>query len=696
MRQTGKSRLTAADLGALLLASSVAHPAAALEAVTEGGIPEAAQEAVTEGGTTAETQEALTPEEILSGMTLDEKISQLIIPAIRTWDEVNVTDLSENGELAEALRRHQYGGVILFAMNISDPEQTARLVYDLQANNASAEASAHIPYLMPVDEEGGIVLRFASGTRMTGNMAIGAAGEDAEECARQTGAVLGEEMAALGFNADFAPVVDVNNNPENPVIGTRSFSDDPQTVAVLGQAFEEGLAENDIIGTYKHFPGHGDTVTDSHIGTPSIEKTYEQLQETELVPFAAAIENGADMIMTAHITFPQIDEEVTFGDGKTKGFYPATMSEKMIDGILRTDLGFDGVVVTDALEMDAIRTAGLVPGEEGSVEYAVNVAEKVINAGVDILLLPRDLNSAQEAAFYDDYIDGLGKKVDEGSISQERIDESVLRVLKMKEKYGILSCDSEVPPVEQRIENAKRTVGSEAHHEIEAAIAGKAVTLVKNEGDVLPLTGEEQHIVFLCRQDSDEPTVRSAAEKLREEGYIGADASVIIDYYFDPNAEDEQLHYTEDLKAAVGEADVVIALSKTLGLSGLAETSPQFLGMQTALEDTHAGGGRFIMISDNLPYDAARYQDADAIVLAYMGSGLDIDPTARGEENGSMGAVNANVAAAIETVFGANIPTGTLPVNLPVILEDEDGALSYGDEILYERGFGLTYDTGEE
>ncbi len=174
---------------------------------------------------------------VISAMSLDERISQLIIPAIRTWNDADVTDLSAAPELAGALRNHQYGGIILFGGNITGAEQATRLVYDLQKNNMQIEgASAHIPYLMPVDEEGGKVIRLNTGTRMTGNMAIGAT-TDATANAELTGMILGEELAAIGFNTDFAPVIDVNNNPANPVIGTRSFSDDPETVASLGAAY---------------------------------------------------------------------------------------------------------------------------------------------------------------------------------------------------------------------------------------------------------------------------------------------------------------------------------------------------------------------------------------------------------------------------------------------------------------------------
>ena len=655
----------------------------------------------------AEHQESV--EEILSSMTPDDKISQMIMPAIRTWNKENVTDLSAFPELMEALRAHQYGGIILYGSNVTNPGQVAALTGELQTNNLeNTETSAHIPYFMAADEEGGIVVRLSGGTRMTGNMAIGATGEEALSNAEKTGRVMGEEMDAAGFNVDFAPVIDVNNNAANPVIGTRSFSDDPDTVAALGKAWIGGLSECGVIGSFKHFPGHGDTAVDSHIGTPSVEKTYDEIKETELVPFAAAIENGADMIMTAHITYPLIDDEVVYGDGVTKGFYPATMSKKMITDILRGDMGYDGVVVADALEMDAIRTAGLVPGEEDSTEYRANVAQKVIEAGIDIILLPCDLNGPEAAAFYDEYIDRLIAMTEDGTIPMERIDESVLRILKLKEKYGILDQEQYAVDREEAAAHAREVIGSDEHHAIEMEIARSAITLLKNEEETLPLTQDLKKIVFLGRQAEDAYTIRYALSRLKDQGIIdenvrignpmqedipgaeGSETKYTIDFYYDPSQEEDKLHYTEELKKAISDADVLVAFTKTYNLDALAETSEQYQAVSRAIEDIHAAGGRAVLLSDNLPYDAARFQDADAILLAYMGSGLDMDPTQRVEGSGNMGAYNANIVAAIHMMFGDGTPVGTLPVQIPEIEITEDGNLTYSDRILYERGFGIT------
>lgn len=644
-------------------------------------------------GKSADVTDVIT-DSVIAEMPLDEKISQMIIPAFRTWNEENVTDLSDFPELKEALKKHQYGGIILFGPNISGTEQVTRLLDDLQENNREAENTfVHIPYLTAVDEEGGIVIRLNSGTRMTGNMAIGAT-QDAAANAEKTGTVIGEELQAVGFNTDFAPDIDVNNNPANPIIGTRSFSDDPAVVAGLSQAYAEGLSKSNIIATYKHFPGHGDTETDSHIGTPSVQKTYDEIMETELIPFKKVIENGADMIMTAHITYPLIDDEVIFGDGITKGIYPATMSKKIITDILRKDLGFNGVVVTDALEMDAIRTAGLVPGEEDSAEYRINIAEKVINAGVDLLLIPADLKDSEAAAFYDDYISGIEKKVEAGDISEERINESVKRILKLKAKYGMIDLPwsgQAGNDIEERVKGSLKTVGSDQHHETEMMIARDAITLLKNDHDLLPLSKESGNILVFGRLQNDAVTLGHAVKELKEKGILEREADVPIEYYYDPSA-DVKLHYTDEMKERISQADVVVGFSYASGKGALDKESPQYTAMTRAIEDTHKAGGRFVLISENLPYDAAIYKDADAVVLAYLGSGLNIDPTERTESGSGLVARNANILAAFETVFGLNDPKGRLPVNIPVVEEQPDGTLVYGDDHLYERGYGLSFE----
>ena len=644
-------------------------------------------------------------EDIVASMTLDEKISQLIIPAIRTWDGTDVTSLPAG--LAEALRRHQYGGIILFGANMVDAAQTVTLAQALQANNAQTSTTSHIPYLMCSDGEGGLVVRLASGTRMTGSMAIGATGDNAVQNARDTGRVLGEELAAVGVNVDLAPDADVNANPANPVIGTRSFSDDPNLVADLAAAFDEGLGQSGVVGTYKHFPGHGDTGTDTHTSITTVDKTYEELNAVDLVPFRRAVANGAELIMTAHIALPLYDDQVVLGDG-SMGFYPATMSRKIITDLLRSDLGYDGVVMTDALEMGAIVSAKLVEGYDpetglgNTLAYQVNVAEKIINAGVDMLLIPADLNAPSNADFYDAYIDSIAERVRSGAIDEGRINESVTRILRLKQNNGILDMDTSAAP---DTDAANAIVGSEEHRATERRIAREAITLVKNEGLTLPLSGHNTKVVIAGRDKGDAPTSVYALQQLKEIGLLPEDAyindlsrgvsfgsqdsstTITVGYYYDTST--ATLSYSDELKSAIADADAVVCVTKNYGIAAMQPSSPQYQGASQITDDAHAAGAKLVLLSDNLPYDAARYQDSDAIMLAYMAAGLGADPT---DPTGQLLAYNANVVAAIEAIFDNMPPTGKLPVNVPTVVEAEDGSVSYGSDVLYERGSSKTYE----
>ena len=634
--------------------------------------------------------------DLVDGMSVEEKLSQMIIPAFRTWDGADVTDLEQVPELAQALQKHPYGGVILFGQNVKGTEQTAKLLHQLQANNAGS-----IPYLTAVDQEGGIVCRLSTGTRMSGNMAIGATGEQAEANASATGELIGTELAALGFQVDFAPSVDVNSNPANPVIGTRSFSDDPELVARLGVAYAQGLKKRGVIACMKHFPGHGDTGTDTHLGTSTVEKGLEELEKSELKPFRAAITKGADLIMTAHITLPQYDEEQTFADG-SRGYYPATMSHKVITELLREQMGYDGVVVTDALEMKALYDGALVPGEKSSAEYAANLAEKAINAGVDMLLIPKDLTNAQAAEFYDSYLSELEGKVNSGTISLDRINESVTRILKLKEKYGVLSLSSN--DLSAVTASAKKVVGSAAHHQTEADLAQQAITLLKNDENLLPYAAQGKKIALLTRRTSEEAILWYALCQLRDEGVLPRDCRLVnaltgesvgeessqTQITLDSYNADGKVHESE----AAQDADLVAALSMTGGLGTLSEKNVYHQGLRWAMDTAHSHGGKFLLLSATLPYDAARYQDADAILLSYLSSGMGLTP--KPQADGSVANYNANLIAALRTVFGAAEPTGSLPVQIPALKSNDDGTVSVDNQVLYQRGYSLRYGGNEE
>jgi len=535
------------------------------------------------------------------------------------------------------------------------------------------------------------------GTRGTGSMAIGATGEAAGQNAWAIGEVFGEELEALGINVNLGPCIDVITDLADPGMSTRVFSDDMQTVARLGLAFAGGVGQSNVITCFKHFPGAGDG---SDYPT-SIWLTEEQLAQNGLSAFRAAIENGAEMVMTSATTFPLIDDEQLMADGVTRGFLPATLSPKIIIGMLREELGFDGVVMTDALEMQQFVTepdtgAQLFTGDFATVAHDVQVARAAIDAGCDILLLPTDLTGEAAAQYYDDYIAGIAALVEDGAIEEDRIDASVRRILTLKERHGLLELDA--TPAEQRLEAAERIVGSEAHHAVEEETARQAVTLLKDDG-VLPIRGGR--IVILGRTDTDNTPICYALERLMEGGFIDPDArienritgetsgdgdastAIVIDRYYDSG----ELAYTDELAGAVRAADVVVCLDNVgAGLERLQDDNPQVQGVRRALEDAHGGGARFVLLSDNLPVDAARFADADAIVCAYLSAGFDVDPAARAEGSGNAGAYNANVPAALCAIFGDGDMPGRLPIDIPALAQGPDGKWTYGTQVLYARG----------
>ena len=367
-------------------------------------------------------------EQLLASMSLRDKVGQMMMPGFRVWKEmpakegeetpaVSITEL--NDQIREAIARYHFGGVILYAENCVDAEQTLRLNAALQA--ASLE-SGGLPMLIAADQEGGNVSRLGYGTVGVSNMALAATGDSAN--ARAMARIHGEELGLVGIQLNFAPVADVNSNPNNPVIGIRSFSDDAATVSEYCQAYLAGLHDAGAIAALKHFPGHGDTDTDSHTGFPIIQRTLDELKANELIPFQAAIDAGADMVMTAHIQYPQIETQ-TYTSTSTgeEVCLPATMSRAILTDLLRGEMGFDGVIVSDALDMDAV-------AKNFSPEDTMRLT---INAGVDLLLLPATKNTdlfAQMEAMVDTAI----AMVEDGTIAMEEIDDSVRRILTLKKK----------------------------------------------------------------------------------------------------------------------------------------------------------------------------------------------------------------------------------------------------------------------
>ncbi|KJU73049.1 beta-N-acetylhexosaminidase [Clostridium baratii] len=333
--------------------------------------------------------------ETISNMSLDEKIGQLVISGFYG------TTLDEN--ILKLIKENKISGVILFNRNVKDSNTLLSLNNSLKESNKNNK----LPLFISVDEEGGSVTRMPKDIkRLPTNKYIGSLNN--KDLSYNVGEILGEQLSYFGFNMNFAPVLDINSNPNNPVIGDRSFGNNKDTVAILGTSTMKGIQSKNIISVVKHFPGHGDTSVDSHVNLPVVNYDINRLKSFEFVPFKTAIQNGADAVMVGHILLSKIDSK-----------YPSSMSYEIVTNILRKDLGFNGLVVSDDMTMGAII-------ENYSIEEA---SIKSINAGVDLLLVCQKYENTENV------LKALKEAVLNGTISKERLDNALYNIISIKKKY---------------------------------------------------------------------------------------------------------------------------------------------------------------------------------------------------------------------------------------------------------------------
>lgn len=368
---------------------------------------------VTESGTTTEEQTADSQEttevteeekpslvdETLAGMTLHEKVCQMMFV---TPEELTGEDgvIVAGDATRQALENYPVGGIVYFAKNLESQDQVKEMIDNSQKYSS-------IGLFVATDEEGGVVNRLMDtvGTTYIGSMYYYK--DDGDETAYENAYTIANDMSALGFNLDFAPVADVWSNPDNTVIGERAYSDDyAQAAELVGNAVK-GFNDGGVMCTLKHFPGHGDTAEDSHYSSAYVHRTKEEIMADEMQPFRSGIEAGAEFVMVGHLIVPDIDE------------VPATLSYKIATGILREELKFEGVAITDSFEMESI-------ADNYSVDDAVVMSVK---AGMDMILQPKDMASA---------VNSIEQAVADGELSEDRIDESVRRILTLKESRGLL------------------------------------------------------------------------------------------------------------------------------------------------------------------------------------------------------------------------------------------------------------------
>lgn len=346
---------------------------------------------------------------LLDELSTDEKIGQLVL--------VGMDGTEPNDVTRQLIEEYHVGGFIFYKNNIQDTKQALALFNGLKTANQNKA----VPLFLSVDEEGGRV------SRMPGELAklpaarkIGNTGST--ELAGQIGEIIGKELAGFGLNLDFAPVLDVNSNPDNPVIGDRAFGTKPEIVSRMGIAVMKGIQEQGIIPVVKHFPGHGDTSVDSHLGLPVVEHDLDRLRKLELVPFKQAIQEGADVVMIAHLLMPKLDPD-----------HPASFSKAVIHDLLREELGYEGTIISDDMTMGAI------------VEHydIRDAAMQFIQAGGNIVLVGHDAEKEKQV------IQALRDAVNSGKISTETLDERVYDVLKLKQKYQLSNDPAQGPNTKQ-------------------------------------------------------------------------------------------------------------------------------------------------------------------------------------------------------------------------------------------------------
>lgn len=549
---------------------------------------------------------------VLDGMTLEEKAGQLIMPWVLGDFAPEGSDSHER--VLTYIEEHKIGGVI---MSVGTPFEVAAKLNDFQRHS-------EIPLLVAADLETGAGFRMRGAIYMPGSidlggatdfpalMAVGATGQ--ERLAYEMGRVTAIEARAVGIHVPFAPVLDVNNNPDNPIINVRSFGEDPARVAQMGIAFIQGVQDNGAIATGKHFPGHGDTETDSHVALPVIRHDRARMDSVELRPFQEAIDAGMGAIMTAHISVPSLNGGVR---------EPSTLSPLVLTDVLRDQMGFDGIVFTDAMDMSAIAQ------QHDSGEAAVRAVE----AGADVILMPASVGGA---------IEGMVESVRSGRISESRLDESTLRVLEMKQ-------DLELNKVRMvSIENIPQLVGIPAHTEVASRIAERSITLLKNDRALLPLAGTRSARVMSIsyRRSSDVLAGRYFNRALR--GTYPRLSTAELDGDSAENAYEDVLRRARD-QALVIVSTYVTAVSYS-GSVAIPEELIEFIEQLRRIGVPHA------VVSFGNPYLISDFPDVQAYMLAWNGS-------------------EASQRAAAGALVGDTQIGGHIPTRIPPLFEIGDGLM---------------------
>jgi beta-N-acetylhexosaminidase len=527
------------------------------------------------------------------GMTLEEQIGQLLM--VGFWGS------TPSQEIIDLIQRYHVGNILLFSRNVRDTRQVLELTQSLQT--IAKEAGQRYPLLIAIDQENGIVQRLGeAATIFPGNMALGAIGS--EEIAYQVAQATGHELKALGINMNLAPVVDVNNNPANPVVGVRSFGEDSQQVARLGGAMVKGYHAAGVLSCLKHFPGHGDTAVDSHLALPTIPYTLERLETLELVPFRGGIEAGAESVMIAHVCFPALTQHDMF---------PATLSSDIVQGLLREQLGFNGLVLSDCLEMKAI-------SETFGTERA---AVKALQAGIDLVLVSHHYMRQQGS------IEAIRVAVQTHELSSQAVHQAAEHVLRLKANYLAwkeIATSATLPTC----------IGCEAHLQLQDQAYELSTTLVRNEDALLPLhlDAGERIVVLSPRRNS---------ISMVEDRYYADDRLTDIMGQYHTNVKTLSIvsgaveNACGNLLQTTSESDIFIIATVNAHLDERQAEIVRYLV---------SSGRRIIVIAVRNPYDLQAFPQLRTYLVTYEYT-------------------RPALVAAVRVLFGERQALGHLPVGIP-------------------------------
>jgi len=553
------------------------------------------------------------PDQLLATMRLEEKVGQLFLVAIR-GTRVSL-------ETRRIVRDLMVGGVYTTNSNFVSPCQAAEFTSQLQKEATGTRCG--IPLLVAADHEGHWAVLTPCACPGPGNMGLGA--NRSPQATRRMYAIFAAELLSVGINTNLAPVADVNSNPANPIIGLRSFGENPKRVALCVKQAVKALGAGGIISTVKHFPGHGNTSSDSHSGLPRVDRSREDIERVDLLPFRIGIEAGAEMVMTSHIVFSALDPNV-----------PATFSERILKDLLRKSMGFEGVVLTDSLNMGAI-TKHREPAD---------ACVESLRAGADVILLAQEQYDAPMEDFlasYDRLVEAVTKAVDSGLISEVRLNESVGRILDLKARYKL----SGLTPAPTK---ALRIVGCSSHREVELDVCRGAITIARNNG-ILPLGLQDRQALAIVNPIEPEnyglvgrtrgigPNLghvfpyRLLVEEVRRRH------ANVLEFWVNCNTPRLQDHLNKIKELS----DVVIVVTEKLNLPGFAFPDE---GQVRIVKRTKELGKPVIVAALRDPYDLGGLGEVDAYVCAFS-------------------CRQPSVIALTEVLFGERKARGRLPVSVP-------------------------------